>query len=206
MWITHKQSSRAVYFHFMTGIYTLTVMAVFAGKLSLRAGHRVHTEWQQLSGIHFSMMVKLAQGWWVGGWTPTPFHYIYHHVKVAVYGPAERADTITLFHLYPYMCSVVQTNLLTNTEVLGTPSLLGGWSTHPNLNLWRSFSSLSDYLKLWITQTKPTLLLTFGHIFPFLRVWQDLVAKPGIGFTFRWHTFDPLLNLGYTIYIRKFFC
>jgi hypothetical protein len=29
--------------------------------------------------------------------------------KVAVYAPAERADTLPLFHLYPYMYSVVQT-------------------------------------------------------------------------------------------------
>jgi hypothetical protein len=28
-----------------------------------------------------------------------PFHYIYHTSKVAVYAPAEWADTITLFHV-----------------------------------------------------------------------------------------------------------
>jgi hypothetical protein len=39
-----------------------------------------------------------------------PFHYIYHHVyKVAVYATAERADTLPLFLLCPYMYSVVRT-------------------------------------------------------------------------------------------------
>ncbi len=43
---------------------------------------RVHTEWQwPLSGAHSIMIEKLAQAGEVGGYTPTPFHYIYHHVK-----------------------------------------------------------------------------------------------------------------------------
>jgi hypothetical protein len=42
---------------------------------------------------------KLAQGGEGGGCTPTPCHYSYH----AVYAPAERADTLTLFQLYPYV-------------------------------------------------------------------------------------------------------
>jgi hypothetical protein len=54
-------------------------------------------------------MEKLAQsgeGW---GCTPTPFYYIYTIIyEVVVYAPAERADTLTLFHLFPYMYSVVQ--------------------------------------------------------------------------------------------------
>jgi hypothetical protein len=32
--------------------------------------------------------------------------HIYHHVEVVVYAPDERADTLPLFHLYPYMYSV----------------------------------------------------------------------------------------------------
>ncbi len=45
----------------------------------------VHTEWQwPLSGVHSIMLEKLAQAGEGGGCTPTPFHYIYHHV--AVYG------------------------------------------------------------------------------------------------------------------------
>jgi hypothetical protein len=41
-----------------------------------------------------------------GGCTPTPFHSITIMYIVAVYAPAERADTIHVFHLYPYMYSV----------------------------------------------------------------------------------------------------
>jgi hypothetical protein len=37
--------------------------------------------------------------------THTPFHSIYHHVQScsARYASAERADTLPLFHLYPYV-------------------------------------------------------------------------------------------------------
>ncbi len=47
---------------------------------------------------------KISAGWW--GWRgmPTPFHYICHQVQlVAVYAPAQRADTLTLLHLYSYV-------------------------------------------------------------------------------------------------------
>jgi hypothetical protein len=40
---------------------------------------------------------------------PPIFHYIYHHYKVVMYAPAERADTLPLFLLYPYMYSVLVT-------------------------------------------------------------------------------------------------
>ncbi len=42
-----------------------------------------YTEWQlSLSGVHSIMMEKLAQaGAGGGGCTPTPLHYIYHHVQ-----------------------------------------------------------------------------------------------------------------------------
>jgi hypothetical protein len=36
-----------------------------------------------------------------GGCMPSPFPYSSHHVKVHV--PAEWADTLTLFHLYPHV-------------------------------------------------------------------------------------------------------
>ncbi len=51
---------------------------------------------------------KISPGWW--GWgvhAHPPFHPITITYKVAVYAPAERADTLPLFHLYPYMYSVV---------------------------------------------------------------------------------------------------
>ncbi len=50
------------------------------------------------------MMVKSAQPGDSGGCTR----------KVVVYAPAERANTLALFFLYPYMYSVVQ-----NIEVKG---------------------------------------------------------------------------------------
>jgi hypothetical protein len=42
----------------------------------------------------------------VGGARPPPFQPITITYKVAVYAPAEWADTLTLFHLYKYMYSV----------------------------------------------------------------------------------------------------
>jgi hypothetical protein len=53
------------------------------------------------------MMEKSALAGEGGGCTPTPFQPI-TYCSVA---PAERADTLLLFHLYPYMCSVLGTKL-----------------------------------------------------------------------------------------------
>jgi hypothetical protein len=62
----------------------------------------VHTGWRlPISGVHPIMMEKSAlagEGW---RYTPTPFQPITITYKVAVYAPAERADTLPLFHLYP---------------------------------------------------------------------------------------------------------
>ncbi len=52
------------------------------------------------------MRVKLAWLVRVGGARPPPFTTIIITSKVAVYAPAEWADTLTLFHLYQYMYSV----------------------------------------------------------------------------------------------------
>ncbi len=71
--------------------------------------HRVHTEWQWfLAGVDPS--------WWKnppslvrvgGGCMLTPFHYLPSRTKLCmVYALAERADTLPLFLLYPYMYSV----------------------------------------------------------------------------------------------------
>ncbi len=69
--------------------------------------YRVHTE----CIIHFLTNIpswrknkKSAQPGKRGGCTPTSFYYTYHHVQS--YAPAERADTLLLFLLYPYMYSV----------------------------------------------------------------------------------------------------
>jgi hypothetical protein len=59
------------------------------------------------------MMEKLAQaggGWGGGGARPPPFTITY---KVVVYAPAERADTLPVFLLYPYMYSVVLNTIKT---------------------------------------------------------------------------------------------
>jgi hypothetical protein len=55
------------------------------------------------------MRVKSAkdgEGW---GARPPPFNISTIIYKFEVYGPAERADTLPLFLLYPYMYSVVYT-------------------------------------------------------------------------------------------------
>jgi hypothetical protein len=39
----------------------------------------------------------------MGGARPPPFTIFTMTYKVAVYAPAARADTLTLFHLYPYV-------------------------------------------------------------------------------------------------------
>ncbi len=51
---------------------------------------------------------KISPGWWGGA--AHPFQPITITYKVAVYAPADWADTLTLFHLYPYICSVVHAN------------------------------------------------------------------------------------------------
>ncbi len=45
----------------------------------------------------------------VGGARPPPLITFTLTSKVAVYTPAEWADTLTMFHLYQYMYSVVKT-------------------------------------------------------------------------------------------------
>jgi hypothetical protein len=52
------------------------------------------------------MMEKLAQAGEGGACTPTPFNISTITYKVVLYAPAERADTLPLFLLYPHMYSV----------------------------------------------------------------------------------------------------
>ncbi len=43
---------------------------------------KIHRAWQwPISGVHSIMMEKFSQAGEGGGCTPTPFHYIYHHVQ-----------------------------------------------------------------------------------------------------------------------------
>jgi hypothetical protein len=75
--------------------------------------HRVHREWQwPLSGLHSIVMVKSAQLGAGGGARTPPFTLTTITSTIVVYAPAERADTIPLFLLYPYMYSVVPTDTL----------------------------------------------------------------------------------------------
>jgi hypothetical protein len=60
------------------------------------------------------MMEKLAQPGEVGGVLPPPFTMSTITYKVVVYAPAERADTLTLFLLYPFLYSVGLTMAINN--------------------------------------------------------------------------------------------
>ncbi len=66
--------------------------------------HRVHTEWRlPISGVHPIMMERSAlagEGW---GCTPAHLSAYYHDVQSCsvLYTPAEMANTLPLFHLYP---------------------------------------------------------------------------------------------------------
>jgi hypothetical protein len=66
--------------------------------------HRVQTEWQRPhSSVRFIMMEKLAQPGEGRVARPAPFTIFTITYKVAGYTPIERADTLHLFHLYPYV-------------------------------------------------------------------------------------------------------
>ncbi len=54
-------------------------------------------------------MEKSAKPGEGGGARPPPFTLFTITYKVVVYAPAERADTLPLFLLYPYMYSVLTT-------------------------------------------------------------------------------------------------
>jgi hypothetical protein len=54
------------------------------------------------------MMVKSAQSGEGGGVHALPLSLNLPSGEVVVYAPAERADTLPLFLLYPYMYSVIE--------------------------------------------------------------------------------------------------
>ncbi len=60
-----------------------------------------------LSGVHSVMRVKSVRLVRVGGARPPPLITFTLTTKVGVYARAEWADTLTLFHLYQYVYSVV---------------------------------------------------------------------------------------------------
>ncbi len=69
--------------------------------------HRVHTErhWA-FPGVLSITMVKSAQPGEGGVEIPPPFTLSAITSKALVYAPAERADILPLFLIYPYMYSV----------------------------------------------------------------------------------------------------
>ena len=79
-----------------------------------------YTELQPLlSGVHSMMRVKSVLASEGGGARPPPLITFTLTSKVAVYAPAEWADTLTLFHLYQYMYSVLSTGLAQCTRSAG---------------------------------------------------------------------------------------
>ncbi len=69
-------------------------------------GPTEYTELQPLlSGVHSVMRVKSVLAGEGGGARPPPLITFTFTSKVAVYAPAEWADTLNLFHLYQYMYS-----------------------------------------------------------------------------------------------------
>ncbi len=89
--------------------------------VKIRAHHRVHTEWQRpLFCGHWKNQPMLGR---VGGERSSPFTPITY--KIAVKAPAERADTLHLFHLYPYV--------LCGANCVFTYKLCSAW-THSTFN------------------------------------------------------------------------
>ncbi len=61
-----------------------------------------------ISGVHLIMMEKLALAGGRGGARSPLSTLVTLTYKATVYAPAERADTLNLFHLYCYMYFVVR--------------------------------------------------------------------------------------------------
>ncbi len=85
-------------------------------------------------GVHSIFMEKSAQTGEIGMCTPTPFHCIYHHIQnCGLQAPTQRADTLPVFLLYPYMYFVI-------LPVHRTP-LEWSWETFSFSN-WRCYRDL----------------------------------------------------------------
>ncbi len=85
------------------------------GGWSQRSGHRVCRVAMTTLWRPFHHDIKISPGWWGRGVHAHPLSlYLPSRTKLCtVYAPAERADTLLLFLLYPYMYSV--------DKVFGTP-------------------------------------------------------------------------------------
>jgi hypothetical protein len=92
--------------HSAKEVYRFTTQACKHQVDSKSPNHRVHRDWQcPIFGVQSIMMEKsaLAGEGGGGGARPPPFTLVTITYKVAVYAPTKRADTLPLFHLYPYM-------------------------------------------------------------------------------------------------------
>ncbi len=75
------------------------------------AQHRVHTDWQRpLSGVHSIMMVKSAKPGEVGGVHALP-PSLYLPSRAKLWCKLRGAEILPLFLLYPYLYSVVHSEL-----------------------------------------------------------------------------------------------
>ncbi len=100
-----------------------------------------------LSDVHSIMMEKLAQAG-AGGCAPSSPSTIFTiKYKVAVYAPAERADTLPLFHVYSYVvCGHTAVN---DSDVYSTKtSAYSVFKIHDRPLCYQS-SSLSSCLRSW---------------------------------------------------------
>ncbi len=91
------------------------------------------------------MRVKLAWLVRVGGARPPSFTTITITSKVAVYAPAEWADTLTLFHLYQYMYSVVP-NTFKNSPSVQDNIQCSGWPCALQSFFWSAQGSSATWL------------------------------------------------------------
>jgi hypothetical protein len=90
-----------------------------------------------------------------GGAFPSPFTIFTITYKVAMYAPAERADTLPLFHLYP-ICTLWYTTVQRKTFVQNTPCY---WrNSHGWLLLFWNLFAGNNMKMLWkITKAHSTL-------------------------------------------------
>jgi hypothetical protein len=93
----------------MSSCYTLGLYSTYGLRISKTDFTTEYTEWQwPLSGVHSIMMVKSAQPGENRECSPSFFTLSTISSKVVVY--TKRADTLSLFLLYPYMYSADNTD------------------------------------------------------------------------------------------------
>ncbi len=126
-------------------------------------------------------------GWW--GWGshahPLSLYLPSRTKKFATYVSAERTDTLTLFHLNPYMYSVVHTKWtsLAGKEMAllnssGLKSLRSFWQKLQYANIWRTLwiGGGSTFLTNFLSIAYPRIfLIIYQIIWHFLKVTINLI-------------------------------